>query len=184
MTQMNVITAGPSCGKSSIIRELSARGFFTLPESARMFINQKISEGVDSDKVREKYDFQKRLIEINETMENNIQNHNIAFLDRSLVDIISYMRYNGNKPSKELINKCRGRYDNIFILERLNFEDDKVREENEKQAQEIHDELRNTYIDLNYSIHEIPVIPIDKRADKILNILDLKTKSPYTVSKD
>lgn len=41
----NVITAGPSAGKTSTLRELSARGHYIIPEAARMHIDQQISEG-------------------------------------------------------------------------------------------------------------------------------------------
>lgn len=54
---VNVITAGPSAGKSSTIRELSARGYRTLPEAARILFDQAISEGRDSEAVREDDDF-------------------------------------------------------------------------------------------------------------------------------
>lgn len=169
MSTYNVITAGPSAGKSSTIRELSARGYMTLPESARLFINQKISEGEDPEEIREKYEFQKNLIEIDKKIENNNLGNQTVFMDRSLADNIAYMRHNGEEPPEELFNICEERYDNIFLLERLDFEDDEARNEDEEEAEEIHTQIREAYLDLGYSINEIPVVSVSDRVDMILD---------------
>jgi predicted ATPase len=178
MSSVNVITAGPSSGKSSIIRELSARGYRTVPESASLFINQKISEGESPEEARSNYEFQQRLCNIDRQMEDRLGNE-VVFLDRSLADNIAYMKHHGKDIPSSLIEECRDRYDNIFLLERLNFKDNKIRNEDEEEAQEIHRLIRETYLELDYSVNEIPVVPIDERADMVLDRLDGENESPY-----
>jgi len=54
-----------------------------------------------------------------------------------------------------------------FLLDQINFEDDYARTEDEKMSRQIHDELRSVYNDLGHEIVEVPVIPVDRRADLI-----------------
>jgi predicted ATPase len=172
MTNYNVITAGPSSGKTSTINEISARGYKTLPESARLFINQKISEGEDPEEIREKYDFQDNLIRIDRNIEENNLRSESVFMDRSLADNIAYIRHKNdveNFDMEDLKEECRNKYDNVFLLERLNFEEDVARSEDEKEAQKLHSEIRQAYLDLGYKVQEIPVVPVNQRVDMILD---------------
>lgn len=165
---VNVITAGPSSGKSSTLREISSRGYNTMPEAASRFIHQKISEGYDAENIRDEFDFQKELIRLNREIESNI-NGEIVFLDRSLADNIAYMRHQNMGVPENLIEECEDKYDNIFLLERIEFTDDETRNEDEEEAAEIHKQIRKAYRDLGYAVIDVPVVPIDERADIILD---------------
>lgn len=169
---VNVITAGPSAGKSSTIRELSARGYRTLPEAARIVLDQRISEGDDPEKVRQEDDFHEQVERIDRKIERQIPNSEPVFLDRSLLDNVAYRRHFNNNDCKNyemLLDECENYYDNIFILERIDFQDDAVRSEDEQEAQEIHSLIVDSYEMLGYSPVHIPVKPVDERVDMILN---------------
>jgi len=172
MTQtVNVITAGPSAGKSSTIRELSARGYRTLPEAARIVLDQRISEGADPENVRQEDDFHEKVERIDRKIERQIPDSEPVFLDRSLLDNVAYRRHfnNDNCNNYEmLLDKCEDYYDNIFILERIDFQDNSVRSEDEQEAQEIHLLIIDSYEMLGYSTIHIPVKPVDERVDMIL----------------
>lgn len=169
-----VITSGPSSGKSSLIREISARGYRTIPEAARLYLNQKISEGLNVEEIRGTEEFQNNLINLNKQMEEKIiRSSETIFMDRSLADNIGYMRFKDMEVPQSLFEECKDRYDYVFILEQLPFEDDHVRNEAPEEAKEIHNEIRQAYLDLGYSPILIPVIPIDERADVIFNHIDL-----------
>lgn len=167
MDKVNVITAGPSAGKSSTIRELSARGYRTLPEAARILFDQKISEGIDPEEVRARDDFHQLMEDTNRRVEREIPDSGVVFMDRSLADNIAYRRQFGADVPGELKEEVIGRYDNIFLLERIEFKDDEVRSEDEEEAAELQELLRQTYIDLGYEPVEVPVMPVDERADFI-----------------
>jgi len=168
-SKVNVITAGPSAGKSSIIRELSARGYRTLPEAARILFDQNISEGTDPADVRARPDFHDQVEHIDRWIESNLaEMDEPVFLDRSLADNIAYRRHNDEPVENWIVEECRERYDTIFLLDRIEFEDDDVRDEDPQEAQELHEELRQVYTDLGYDIHEIEVCPLDLRADMIV----------------
>lgn len=164
----NVISAGPSAGKSSTIRELSARGFQTLPEAARILFDQAISEGKEPEQVRQEPDFHEQVESLDRQIEGHINTCTTTFLDRSLADNIAYRQLN---PEAEipsgLIKEVKDRYDTIFILERIEFKDDEVRSEDETQAEEIHQQLIETYMNLGYEPVIVPLKPVDERADFI-----------------
>lgn len=174
---LNVITAGPSAGKSSTLRELSARGYATGPEAARLLFDQAISEGRDPAAVREDADFHEQVESIDRRIERNVPDDETVFLDRSLADNIAYRRhFSEGTPSREmadaifsLCRECENRYGDVFLLDRIQFEDDEVRVEDEEEAQAIHEAMRQAYQDCGYDVYEVPVKPVDERADEIEN---------------
>jgi|APHM01.1.fsa_nt_gi Predicted ATPase len=182
--QQNVITAGPSAGKTTTLRELSARGHYIVPEAARLYIDQEISEGRDEEEVLSDPDFQEDILQIDRRLENNIpEDQDTVFMDRSLMDNAAYLRYFGDtevpqtgiakKPedlrmAEQVLEDGTGRYDNVFMLEQLPFEDDYARREDPQQAKELHEELRDAYQDAGYNPIDIELAPVDQRADEIM----------------
>ncbi|QQO10398.1 AAA family ATPase [Breznakiella homolactica] len=43
-----IITGGPGAGKTSVVNELSVRGYKTIPEAAREIIRNQIDTGGDA----------------------------------------------------------------------------------------------------------------------------------------
>jgi predicted ATPase len=165
--KVNVITAGPSAGKSSTIRELSARGYRTLPEAARILFDQAISEGVSPEEKRKQSDFHEQVEAIDAQIESRIPDNEVVFLDRSIVDNLAYRKRFGSDNRPEIAEAAHDRYDNIFILERIDFQDDEVRVEDEDEAQKTHEAIVSAYRALGYETIEVPLMPVDERADFI-----------------
>lgn len=172
----HVITAGPSAGKSSTLRELSARGYTTGPEAARLLFDQAISEGRDPADVRQDDNFHEQVERIDRRIESNLPDDEPVFLDRSLADNIAYRRHFADDTTMGremadaiwlLCQECENRYGDVFLLDRIQFEDDEVRVEDEEEAQAIHEAIRQAYKDCGYTVHEVPVKPVDVRADEI-----------------
>lgn len=183
--EVNVITAGPSAGKTSTLRELSARGNYVVPEAARLYIDQRISEGDSEEEIHDDPDFQSDIIEVDRRLEQNIPEDRTTYMDRSLADNVAYLRYFSEIPKNtgmatmteemrlvdELLEDVEGRYDNVFMLEQLPFEDDYARREDENQAEELHGELRRAYEDAGYEVIDVDLKPVDQRADEIEDIV-------------
>lgn len=173
MGSWNVLTAGPSAGKTSTMRELSARGYTTVPEAARLVIDQAISEGYTPDTVRDEMDFQQLVIDRDYEIEHRAPDDRCVFFDRSLADNIAYCRLYEGSVDESLIEDCRHRYDNIFILERITFQDDYARnEESDEEAQRVHEEIVQTYKYLGYDPIHVPLASVDERAKMILDCLE------------
>lgn len=170
MNAWNVLTAGPSAGKTSTINYLSAKGYATVPEAARLYTDIQASHGVDEDDLVPA-DFQQDVIELDRQMEENAPDDEPVFFDRSLADNIAYARYFGDTELKGLKAEVRDRYDNVFVLEQLPFEEDYARNEDTQESVEIHEELERTYEALGYDVVSVPVMSIEERVDIILNYL-------------
>lgn len=166
----NVITGPPCAGKSSIISELSARGYYTLPEAARLYFRQRESDGVPPNDVRENEDFQEKIENRRIEMEQNIPADETVFLDRAIPDNIAYRKHFNTGDDAyldSLRERANNRYDRVFLLEQLEYEQDHVRDESPEEAREIAQAIKNTYEQLGYTIFEVPVMPIEKRANYI-----------------
>lgn len=168
---LHVVTAGPCAGKTSTLRELSARGYRTCPEGARVAIDQAVSEGKDMDEFRETEEFTQRVLDEDSRAElNAIRNSSMGehvFLDRSLADNIAYAKLYGRNIPDRVHMICEQRYDTVFVLDQLEFETDYARTEDEEEARVVHQELINAYEYLGYDIIEVPVKPVSERADII-----------------
>lgn len=165
----HVVTAGPSAGKSSVVRELSARGYTIGPEGARIVIDQLVSEGRDVDQFRTEHgqEFQDWVLMTDLRIQQNLPDDETVFMDRSVADNIAYSRLTDREVPDDLWERCKDEYGLVFLLEQIEFEDDYARTEDEQMAHDIHEELRNVYEDLGYRVIDIPLSTVDERADRI-----------------
>jgi len=169
-----VLTAGPSAGKSSTIRELAARGHRIAPEGARVVLDQLVSEGINPKWFRENYSqsYQDMVIESDFRIAENTPDDVPVFMDRSAADSIAYTRLTDRAVPDQLMERCQNEYGIVFLLDQINFSDDYARTEDEKMAKEIHEELHNVYKDLGHTVVSVPVMPVDERADYIENRIE------------
>lgn len=167
----NVITAGPSAGKTSVIRELSARGYRTAPEAARIVLDQLVSEGKNPKDFREQHPqkYQRKVLATDDRIQTNMPKNKTVFMDRSIVDNLAYSNLTDRSVPEDLIRKYGNEYDNVFLLEQIDFEDDYARTEDEQMAAEIHAELRSVYGRLGYDPIDVPLKPVDERVDFIID---------------
>lgn len=168
-----VITAGPAAGKTSTLRELNARGYFTSPEAARCVIDQYISTGGTAEEVRSKENFQQMIADKQRQIISNIpDDEDVVFMDRSIADgLVFGSMYDEQEYLEELEDEARDRYDFVFRLEQLPFEEDYARTESPEEAEEIHDRLRDKYQELGYNVIDIPLSTVERRADTIEDIV-------------
>jgi predicted ATPase len=168
----HVITAGPSAGKTSVIRELSARGYRTAPEGARIVLDQAVSEGVDVKEWRTEHpqEYQDEVIDTDLRIQRNIPTDETVFMDRSVADNIAYARLT-DREIPDGLSEYAGEYDTVFLLEQIPFEDDYARTEDEKMAQEVHEELRAVYEELGYTVIDVDLMPVDRRVDYIEHVV-------------
>ncbi len=183
LTQTNwwVLTGGPSAGKTTIINELAARGYRTVSEAARDIIDEGISEGKTLDEVRgDGVEFQTVIFDRKERREEALPTNELIFFDRgSQGDTLAYLAFvfGDQEPmverdffGRETITAiARRRYKGIFILDRLPFEKDYARSEDDEQAARIHNLLQMAYAMLGYEPINVPVMPVEQRVQFILN---------------
>ena len=156
-----VLTGGPSCGKTSVIDFLRSMKYSVLDEAAREVLDS-CREGSYEEKEIEIFERQLRR---EEEFEGGL-----VFLDRGVVDVLAYSNiYLGYLPERFRDFDFSGRYDGVFVLERLPFVDDGVRvEKGDEEAQRIHEEIIRVYKGEGYEPITVPLMSIGERAEFIL----------------
>jgi predicted ATPase len=162
-----VLCGGPCCGKSTIISELKSRGFNVMEEAAREVIKKT---GIITDEVK----FQKDIYDIQTHHEKRMdESEELFFLDRGIMDGHAYSIKNINRIPEDISIINTKRYALVLILDRFPlFKDGERREQNEEEAEIIHNLIHKCYIDSGYNPIRIPIMEIEKRADYILEIVN------------
>ena len=169
-----ILTGAPGTGKSSIINYLKNIDFKCFDEVwDKKFKNP--SKNNDSDQI---IDFSKYLFKIrrNQFEINSIEQNykeNIIFYDRSLIDIISYLKTYNKTIQEEWMNyiKLNNYYKKVFycpLWEEI-YVKNSMRHEDYEETINIDKQNREIYKELNYKIIEIPKKSINERVKFILN---------------
>lgn len=167
-TNWYVLTGAAGSGKSSIINELSRRGYATCPEAATLVLNEMNSRGEDVEDFQNTMNFHRRVEKTNRDMESRTPESQHVFMDRSLLDNLAYKEHFQGKSDTYLIDEVEGKYRKIFFLERIPFEKND-REERKESAPFIKDKLWKYYRKAGYEPVKIPLGTVNERTDEILN---------------
>jgi predicted ATPase len=175
-----VITGGPCVGKSSVVGALNEMGFKTIPEVARMVIEEQQRMGGQILPWINRDAFQKevrnRQLELEEKVDANTTLFGWlppVFLDRGLEDGVGYYLADGIEVPNDFYATGRNheRYSGIFLLDQLpNYQKDSVRAEDLQSATRIHKSIEKAYVGHGYSkITKVPVMSVKDRVRFILN---------------
>lgn len=179
-----VITGGPNSGKSPLINHLSFQGIRTIPEAARVLIDEEISQGKTLKEIRSnEAAFQRKVFRMKRDPEKTIRPDELYFFDRGKGG--DDMAYWMNAIERHTVvstpvnflygvaiaSEIRFRYAGIFLLQKLpRHEKDYARPEDEAEAIHIADLLNHYYgAFLGYPIVDVPVLSISQRAQFILD---------------
>lgn len=169
-TNWNILTGGPSAGKSSTLNSIASLGYKTIPEIARVFIDKEISKGKNIKEIRgSELKFQEIVLEMKNEIEDILNPNELIFFDRGIWDSVPFMELAG--ATSEQIKSVIGKrvYKNIFLLEQVPFKQDYARIESAEQADLISNLLFSTYSNQGYNVIRVPVMHISSRVDFILN---------------
>ena len=171
-TQWCVITGAPSSGKTAVISALAHRGYAIQTEVAREVINLGISEGRRLEEIRKDVAaLQRGILEVCLAREMALDVSKTVFLDRGLPDSITYLKIAGLPTLEAVTISSLFRYRAVFVFDRLPFVHDEVRTENEALAEKLDKLLEGDYRALGYAPIRVPVLPIEQRADFVLDHL-------------
>ena len=171
-SQWIIITGSTSSGKSTLIEELAKQGHKTVPEMARVVIDEKIAQGESINEIRSDEGlFQKEVFERKLKLEKKLPREERLFFDRGIPDSLAYFTIAGVDPAP-YIKFCEpGLYRHVFFLEQLDWDQDYARTETPEQVAQIGTLLKAVYADLGYEVITVPKMSIEERAQFIKKYL-------------
>jgi len=174
MQKKIVITGGPGTGKSSLINELMRQNFFCMDEISRKVTLDARENGIEQLFLKEPLLFSQLLLEGREQqfLMAEKENADFVFFDRGIPDVHGYMNYIGvDYPDTYKEKSLKYRYTTIFMTPPWQeiYQSDNERYESYEQSLAIHNHLKKTYIELEYSILNVPIGTVKDRVQFILN---------------
>jgi predicted ATPase len=171
-TRWVVITGAPCSGKTSVVSSLELRGYRVVHEAARAYIGELLKSGKSLQEIKaDELTFEKTILYRKLSIEANLPENKTVFLDRGIPDSIAYYLSAGLDPSEPL-EKSRGVcYQKIFHFQRLRFQNDRVRAEDEQMAESLDQLLQQSYEMLGYPVVHVPVLTVEQRVAFILERL-------------
>lgn len=168
-TNWYVITGAPCSGKTVVINGLEQRGYQTVHEVARTFIDTEIQKGKSIARIKaDILAFERHILDTKVAIEDSLPQENTIFMDRAVPDSIGYYILEGLDPQDPIAKSKQRQYKKIFFFERLTFEKDQVRSEDDKIAARIDRLLKTSYQMLGYQLVHVPLRPVTERIDFIL----------------
>lgn len=177
MTKTVVISGGPGSGKTTIINQLTQRGYLCYDEVSREIILAAQKKGIDQLFLTDPEAFSNQVLSgrINQFKEAKASNENIVFIDRGIPDIVAYMNFKGEDSPEKYTTACAAlRYNFVFLLPpwKKIYKQDNERYETFEQAVDIYNNLVDTYTNLGYEVVEVPFGNLTDRVNYILNVVE------------
>ena len=171
-TNWHVITGAPSCGKTTLINLLADKGFQTVPESARQYMEREIARGRTIDEIRENGAALQRGIEdMQLSIEGGLRAIDVAFLDGAVPGSLAWYRVFGLNPNEILLECFHHRYASVFILDRLSLQLNGLRIEDYAYTRFLDEWIARDYSALGYSGVRVPVLAPEERLAFVLERL-------------
>lgn len=171
-TDWHVITGAPCSGKTAVITALAKAGYAVVHEAARAYIDSEMAKGRRIEVIRaDMRAFEDHILDLKIETESSLVPGATAFLDRAIPDSIAYYHLAGLDFARPLTESRRFRYRNVFLFERLAFEADPVRAEDDAIAARLEMLLEECYVELGYRPVRVPLLSVSERVDFILQYL-------------
>jgi predicted ATPase len=168
-TNWHVITGAPCSGKTAVIQELEQLGHLVAHEVARAYIDDRLQHGETIAQIKaDILSFERHILYKKIANEQSLPKEETVFLDRAVPDSIGYYILEGLDPDDPIQKSRLWRYKKIFFLDRISFEKDPVRSEDDKIASRLDSLLKESYRMLSYEIIFVPIMSLSDRVDFIL----------------
>ncbi len=171
-TNWHVITGAPSCGKTTLVNLLADKGFKTIPETARQYMEREVAIGRTTDEIHaDGAALQRCLVDIQLSIESELRVTDAAFLDGAVPGSLAWYRVFGLNPNIILQECFHRRYASVFILDRLPLQLDGLRFEDEAYIDFLDEWIPLDYRALGYRVVMVPVLAPQDRLAFILDRL-------------
>lgn len=169
-----IVTGGPGVGKTTMLRELAARGYEVVEESARELIRERRGSGRSPRP--EPKEFAAELLRRDRAKyESTASGEAPVFFDRCLVESVAMAREAElmSEPEAAVVLGGVSFYPQVFILPPWQeiYVNDSERDHTFDHCQRVHDGLTRWYADCGYRVREVPRESPQVRAEYVLRVL-------------
>lgn len=176
--RFHVVTGGPGSGKTSLLEALRSRGYTCSVEAGRGIIQDQVSIAGPALPWHDRSLFAELMLSW-EMRSYRIGQETAApvFFDRGVPDVLGYLRLIGIPVPDHIRNAAQEfRYNStVFITPpwREIFSQDRERKQDFNEAIRTYEVMVATYTELEYRLVEIPRVPVEARANFIVEHLEL-----------
>mgnify|MGYP006280592791 CR=1 FL=1 len=169
-----IITGAPSSGKSTLLNFLKEKGYKTVQEAARSYIDEQIVQGLTINEIRrDEEKFQEKILERKMDWESKASPEELIFWERGVPDTEAYCKLHGFKITEKLkkaLANCV--YKKVFLLDLVTFKEDYARTETPEEQRKLQQFLKKSYTDLGFEVVRVPIFETKKeRLNFVLNNL-------------
>ena len=175
MSQTNwyVITGAPSSGKTTLVQELEKLGYRVIHEVARGYIETHMKQGRTLKEIRaDKRSFENWILHAKIAIEAELPKDHVIIFDRAIPDSIAYFEVAGLDARVAVEKSPRNRYKKVFLLDRLPYQVDHARIEDNQIAIRLDQRLEQSYRMLGYDVMRINAMPVEERVKIILQEIE------------
>lgn len=171
-TNWHVIAGAPSSGKTTVVEMLAARGYRTVPEPARTYIEGEIAGGRTIEDIhRDGPGLQRTVAELEWAVESGLDPADVLFLDGALPLSLAWYRAFGLEPN-EILPRCLAhRYAAVFVLDPLPLAVDEVRFDDDELVTFLDRWIVRDFRSLGYDVVRVPVLDPEERLRFVLDRL-------------
>ena len=172
-TNWYVVTGAPSSGKTVLVRELEKLGYRVIHEVARAYIKTQMEQGRTQEEIRaDKRSFENWILHAKIAIEAELPKDQVIIFDRAIPDSIAYFEVAGLDPKEAIRKSPRNRYKKVFLLDRLPYQVDHARIEDNQIAIRLDQSLERSYRMLGYEVTRIGVMPVQDRLRLIIDQIE------------
>lgn len=170
-----ILTGGPGVGKTTLLAELAAMGFATVPESARTIIADRRAAGLTPRPAP--LEFARQVVERDLAAFRAVPpSTEHVFFDRGLVDGLGLLNEDRPMDDEEIRVALRQHpfHASVFVLppwEEI-YTTDAERDQEFADCLRIHERILAWYGRCGFVMHEVPRLPVAERAAFVLDTLD------------
>lgn len=170
-----IVTGGPGTGKTTLLRELTLRGFFCVEDVARKVIQEESAVDGDALPWKSLNRFIERLLVRSVDAYNQAlrATQKVVFFDQGAPDYIAYAHHTKTEVPLECITEARSLMYNkkVFIAPPWKeiFCNDNERTQTFEKSVKVYGEIVQAYSEIGCKIIELPKISVEKRVDFVIS---------------
>jgi predicted ATPase len=166
-----VLTGGPGASKTTLLETLRARGFATVPETAREIIEARRHQGLAPRPPAQQF-AEEILRQDIEKYLGEARRDGPTFFDRSVVDALGMVDEVRPLPEPELraLLALYPYHREVFVLPPWEaiYANDAARDQSFEEAARVHREVNRWYRRCGYEIVEVPRLSVSERCAYVL----------------